>query len=377
MQRRDLLKWGMAGVVFSQMPNLMAVENSQPAKKFIWIMLRGAMDSLHAVVPSFDKNLKTLRAPLVNAIANSLHPLGDGYGLHPALTHFNEWYKEGCFTPVVAVASPYRERSHFDAQDILESGQMPVNNDNGWLARAVNFYRGDAIAIARSVPISLRGNHKALTWYPSNLPEAEGDLHERLMQLYEGDASLHQRLQEGINTRNMAMDANNAARPKFANLTESCGKLLAGNAHTHAAMLELGGWDTHNALVPRLEQQFKELNAGLAALRTALGADWNNTVIAIATEFGRTVAVNGTGGTDHGTASALFLTGGAIKGGKVLGEWPGLSKEELYDGRDLRPTSDIRSWIGAVLAQHWGLTTQQLNSVFPNVTAAEKQLVRV
>jgi uncharacterized protein (DUF1501 family) len=378
LKRRDLLKWGMAGMVLTQMPSVFARESMEPAKKLIWIVLRGAMDSLHAVVPMFDPDLKALRAPLVNAIENSLQPLALGYGLHPSFKNLHAWYREGNLVPVVAVASPYRERSHFDAQDILEAGQIPATHENGWLARALQVYRGDAVAIARSVPISLRGSDRALTWYPSNFPDAQDDLLERLMHLYEYDQLLHQRLQEGINTRNnLSMSGENTVKPKFANLAEACGKLLAGSAQTHCAMLEMGGWDTHNAQVQRLDAQFQELDEGLAALRAALGNDWRNTAIVIATEFGRTAAMNGTNGTDHGTASALFLGGGAIAGGKVLGEWPGLAKEQLYEGRDLRPTSDMRSWVATLLAQHWGINAKQLQDVFPKVNLVEQQLVRV
>jgi len=147
MQRRKLLKWGMAGVVFSQMTAFAAPKLQQPAKKFVWIILRGAMDSLHAVVPTFDKHLQNLRGPLVEAIEKSLHPLDDGYGLHPELRTLNQWYQQGQLIPVVAVASPYRERSHFDAQDILESGKLPADQDSGWLARAINHYQGNAVAL--------------------------------------------------------------------------------------------------------------------------------------------------------------------------------------------------------------------------------------
>jgi len=198
------------------------------------------------------------------------------------------------------------------------------------------------------------------------------------MQLYQNDQVLHQRLQEGITTRNnLSDDMKNIARPRFVNLAEACGKMLAGSQDTHGAMLEFGGWDTHNALVPRLETQFKELDAGLAALCNELAGEWQNTVVVIGTEFGRTAAVNGTRGTDHGTASAMFIAGGAIKGGRVMGEWPGLAKAQLYEGRDLRPTSDIRSWIAAVFAQHWGLNATQLQDVFPDVAPVSDLLLRV
>jgi len=138
-------------------------------------------------------------------------------------------------------------------------------------------------------------------------------------------------------------------------------------------MLEMGGWDTHNSQVNRLNNQFKELDKGLAALKAELGPQWQYTVVVIATEFGRTVSVNGTQGTDHGTASAVFVAGGAVNGGRVAGEWPGLAPQQLYQNRDLKPTSDIRHYLSMILTQHWGLAPPQLDAVFPGLPARHKE----
>ena len=154
-------------------------------------------------------------------------------------------------------------------------------------------------------------------------------------------------------------------KSNFIELAKSAGLLLNGADAPDAAMLEMGGWDTHNNQLPRLNRQLSDLDQGMKALKQSLGPVWKKTLVVIATEFGRTVRANGTKGTDHGTGSALFLAGGAVKGGKVMGDWPGLSTQDLYQGRDLQPTSDVRSWIGGALAGHWGLSEAQLAAVLP------------
>ena len=345
-------------------------------KKIIWVVLRGAMDSLHAVVPIGDPDLFTHRKTLVQPIADQLLPLNKYFGLHPSFTHMHQWYQQGQMLPIVAVASPYRSRSHFDAQDMLESGLTITDHESGWLARAFAHYQGEALAISRSLPISMRGTKTVRTWYPSALPDVEQDLYDRLASLYANDAIFSARLKEGLETKNMlSMEGNNKKNPKFLHLAKNCGELLANNRNANCAMLEMGGWDTHNAQVNRLKRQFTELDNSLKALRDKLGSEWNNTVVIVATEFGRTVKVNGTKGTDHGTASAMFMAGGAVAGGKVLGQWPGLSQDKLYQQRDLQPTSDIRQWLATLLQQHWHLSTHQLNSIFPKVGLSKQRLI--
>lgn len=377
MQRRRFIQMCASGWVLSHAAPAFSNNAAKPNKKVVWVLLRGAMDSLHAVVPTFDQHLQTHRKSLYEAIAGDLKPLHDGYGMHPALAHMHEWYTQGSLLPVVAVASPYRSRSHFDAQDMLESGLDATDHDNGWLARAVNAYRGSGLAISRSVPISLRGNDTTHTWYPSSLPDADDDLIARLSKLYEDDSLLHKSLMAGIETRE-SMDMNKSKRrsPKLKQLARSCGELLTKSPDATCAMLEMGGWDTHNNQASRLQRQFTLLDEGLATLKDSMGEIWKDTLVVVATEFGRTVAVNGTKGTDHGTASALFLTGGAVKGGRVGGEWPGLAPDQLFEKRDLKPTTDIRSWIGSALAQHLSLTPKQVSTIFPGVKMQTQQLIQ-
>jgi uncharacterized protein (DUF1501 family) len=380
MRRRGFLQLGAALWVMGTVPGLRAAPTAPP-KRFVWIILRGALDSLHTVVPVFDRNLAAQRAALFDPIERDLRAIDGGFALHPALQTVHGWYREGVFAPVVAVASPYRERSHFDGQDVLESGAVPANPDHGWLARAAQRHHGEALAIARSVPVVLRGELDTQTWYPSALPEADDDLYQRVLDLYEGDQHLFERLKEGLATRAEAGgmqddERRGGRRARFDALARSCGELLAKNPEISCAALEIGGWDTHNAQLPRLSQQLHQLDQGLKALRTALGPAWDHTLIALATEFGRTVAVNGTNGTDHGTGSALFLAGGALAGGRVLGEWPGLATKDLYQQRDLRPTSDLRAWIAGALGAHWELPAGALQEVFPGVKPRAESLLR-
>jgi uncharacterized protein (DUF1501 family) len=374
MKRRELLRAGAAAWLLSLPVSAGGIAST---RRFVWINLRGALDALHAVVPVFDRQLVVHRGALVVPLEPNLRAIGEGFALHPALGTLHAWYREGCFAPVVAVATPYRERSHFTAQDVLESGQVPADADRGWLARAVAA-QGGALAIARSVPVVLRGGGEARTWYPSDMPEADEDLHQRLLALYEGDAPLHTRLQEGLAMRERtANDARDAPhQSSFPALAERCGELLARDPTLRCAALECGGWDTHNAQLPRLDRKLAELDRGLERLRAALGAAWKDTVVVVATEFGRTVAVNGTAGTDHGTGSVLMLAGGALHGGRVLGEWPGLAVNELWQQRDLRPTSDLRAWLGALLGAHWQLDARVLQAVFPGVAPRTERLLR-
>lgn len=372
LPRRRFLALGASALL---LPGLVGAAGSPaPPGCFIWINLRGGMDGLHAVVPTGDPALARLREALLAPLADTLLGLDGDFALHPELKTLHAWYREKCFAPVVAVASPYRERSHFAAQDVLESGLHPADVGSGWLARALlarQLAGEQAVAIARSVPLALRGGPDARSWYPSTLPAADEDLYQRLRALYEGDP-LQARLVEGLDTRR-TLEGDGAAtvpgRPRFPALARACGEILAREPAIAGAVLEMGGWDTHNQQLSRLRAQFRELDAGLAGLRTALGPRWPHTVLVACTEFGRTAAVNGTGGTDHGTASTLFLAGGAVTGGRVLGDWPGLGERALLERRDLRPTSDLRGWFAAVLQEQWGLDAKALAGVFPGVRA--------
>lgn len=372
IKRRDLVKWLGAGVVCVPLLNSHSLLADTPtgkadsSAKLVWIVLRGALDALHTVIPAFDDHLMLARQQLARQVVETMLPLDGRFGLNRELSTLYDWYQQKQLAPVVAVASTCRQRSHFAAQDELESALLPVNQDSGWLARALEASGKTGIALAHSLPVSLRGSQRSSTWYPPAISPAKGDLYQRLLQLYEQDPLLHQRLVEAQDVRNMVGDSLDDSGRSFVDQSRAAGTLLSNPEGPDAIMLEMGGWDTHDNQHTRLTRQFRTLDSGLQTLRAAMGeSTWKHTVIVVATEFGRTVAVNGTGGTDHGTASCLLMAGGGIKGGQVLGDWPGLGQEDLYEGRDLRPTSDIRHWISSVLANHWQLSRSQLETVFP------------
>lgn len=383
MKRRHFIKTVGASLVLFQgatLANKVNVLAGKPvnSKKIVWVVLRGALDSLHTVVPTFESNLSTLRPTLYKGIQSKLLPLDNGFAFNPALKHLHTWYKNKELTPVVAVSSGYKRRSHFDGQDFLESGLTEINENSGWLARALKHKNKEGLAVSRSTPISLRGSENASTWYPSSLKDADDDIYTALGKMYAEDELLSSRLQEGLNIQDMAGTSISEKRKgKFADLAKSCAQLLKNNKKIDCAMLELGGWDTHNNQKVRLKKQLAVLDNGLESLKQGLGDTWKDTVVIVATEFGRTARENGTGGTDHGTASSLFIAGGSVKGGKVLGEWPGLNESQLFEKRDLMPTSNSFSWVAGVLGQQWGLSEQQLNDVFPADFIKSKQAIKV
>ena len=384
LDRRELLKTAVAGFTAWHSPLVFSATdlqaNSRRLKhrpKFVWVILRGAMDSLHAILPLSDPQLMIHRRRLVAQVKDSAFDLGGGFALHPAFKELNSLYRKKQLIPVVATGSGAKTRSHFQAQDILESGLPRVDTNSGWLNRAVQAYQGQSIAIAHSLPVGLRGKNLAKTWYPDVLQPAKDDLFERLRVLYQDDDLLSARLTEGLKSRALLGGMETVKdRYSFASLAGSCATMLADKEGPDCAMLEMPGWDTHQNQASRLNSQFKELDKGIGMLRQNLAEQWDSTVVVVTTEFGRTVAVNGTKGTDHGTASAMFIAGGAVAGGSVQGRWPGLAEANLYEGRDLMPTSDTRQWIRAILSQHWKLNGAQLDYIFPTIKTMGSQLIR-
>lgn len=377
--RRNFIKGGVAGWIIAQTGAAQALtqSNNKTSKKIVWVMLRGAMDSLHGVIPLGDPDYMNIRGDFVKPLQDKLLPMDNGYALHPAFKNCYQWYKDKEFAPVVAVASGYRRRSHFDAQDQMESGLNSTDYESGWLARAVAMQDGQGLAVSQTVPIALRGDTQSQTWYPPHFTASEDDLLDRLRNLYRGNDEFSEMLEGAISNRDMLdMDERRRSKPNFSYLAKNCGEILSKDNSANCAMLELGGWDTHNNQVARLNRQFKILDEGLAELKTALGDTWKNTVVIVTTEFGRTVAINGTKGTDHGTGSTLFMLGGAVKGQQVLGQWPGLSKDKLFEERDLMPTTDVRSWMASVLHQHWDMSLDQISQVFPDVTPISRAVVK-
>lgn len=365
MLRREFIKSLAGSLVLFQSASYANIKSNHSNKKIIWIVLRGAYDSLHTLVPRKNADLTKLRPNLYNHIKNDLLVLNNEFGLHPSLKNMHQWYKNKELLPITCVGTGFTNRSHFDGQDFLESGLNTIDADSGWLARAIDAKHTQALAIARSTPISLRSSNKVNTWFPTKFKESHADTYDALLKLYQYDELLMSRLQSGIELQNK-VGKSNSKRGRFSDLAKSCANLMVKDNSIDCAMLELGGWDTHNNQNARLARQLTLLDDGLSELKTGLGKQWQDTVVIVASEFGRTVEQNGTSGTDHGTGSALFLAGGAVNGGQVLGKWPGLKSEQLFEQRDLMPTSNTFSWIANVLEQHWGLTPNQLKSVLPN-----------
>jgi uncharacterized protein (DUF1501 family) len=389
--RRSLLVTGGALFAWAYMPRFARAADARDPR-FVTIILRGAMDGLSAVAPVGDPDYMALREGIALSKDGDKPalPLDGFFALHPAMPNFARLYKAGTAMVVHAVASPYRERSHFDGQDVLESGLPGVGSvDSGWLNRALQgLPKGDKVAqhgglgVGAITPLVLRGQASVLGWAPQSLPKAEDDTAARVLDLYRHrDPGLAEALSRGLDTDKMAMRSGlsgDAAKPRggadsaegMRHAAAGAARLLAQDDGPRLAALAFDGWDTHaneGGATGRLAQLLGGLDGALAEFERTMGPAWKDTAILVVTEFGRTAKVNGTIGTDHGTATVAFLVGGAVKGGRVLTDWPGLKAAQLYEQRDLMPTTDLRAVVKGMLADHLGLSPAVLgSSVFPD-----------
>ncbi len=349
-------------------------------KRLVVVILRGALDGMAAVVPYGDPGLAALRGEIVPpgpGQADRLLDLGGFFGMHPALTGVHDMYKANEALVVHAVAGPYRVRSHFEAQDYLESG-TDHRMTSGWLNRVVAALpasgmkraEGDALAIGVSVPLLLRGSAQVANWAPHGFSQPLPDLYATIAALNAGDPVTGPAIAEGLRARGFStsvMGGEEEPKEKYAfpALTRAAGEMLRAPDGPRIAALEVGGWDTHTAQANRLNGPLKQLDAGMVALKTALGPAWAQTAVLIMTEFGRTARLNGTKGTDHGTGTVAFVLGGAVAGGRVKATWPGLGSGQLFENRDLAPTTDLRAVAKGILASHMGVEAGALGRVFP------------
>jgi uncharacterized protein (DUF1501 family) len=353
--RRLFLGGGAGALALLALPRI-AFAHAATDRRFVFIIQRGAADGLATLAPVGDPAFAGARAAFADD-AGGAAKLDGFFALHPALAETAKLYGTSEALFVHAVASPYRERSHFDGQNILETGgDAAYKLRDGWMNRLLGLLpapEAKAIAVSATVPVALRGPHEVASYAPSALPDASADLLARVGELYGADPQLHPLWEQAMQTRAMAGDAvggqNGAATGALA------ARLLKGPEGARMALIETGGWDTHSGQRARLAFQLRNLDAMIAALKAGLGGDWADTLVLVATEFGRTVAPNGTGGTDHGTASAAMLLGGAVKGGRVMADWPGLRAASLYEGRDLKPTLSLDALIASALAEHYRL----------------------
>ena len=389
MDRRTLLRTSVQLTLLAPFARLAhALPNAD--SRFVIVILRGALDGLAAVAPYGEPQYKSLRGPLAldpPGSAGGVLKLDGLFGLHPSLTNLHALYQAKELAVLHAVATPYRERSHFDAQKVLEAGNLsPAATEGGWLNRALAELKSagnkrDAVALADTVPLVLRGDFAVSSWAPSKLPDADQDLLARVRRMYENaDPRLADRLIEALDAREMVGDTS-AGDPAMGDraggqinpIVTAAARFLKSANGPRVAAIDIGGWDTHanqGAGQGNLATRLRGLDSGVQTLKTELGPVWKDTTVLIVTEFGRTVAVNGTRGTDHGTGGVAFLAGGAVNGGRIVGEWPGLAPKDLYQNRDLRPMMDLRGVCKGVLAQRFGLGEAALaRAVFPGSDA--------
>ena len=383
--RRVFLAGAGAFVAWANLPKAAyAAQGRDP--RFVAVILRGAMDGLAVVPPVGDPDFPTLRGDLAigtGSYGNTL-PLDGFFALNDAMPLLHKHYQAGDALIVHAVATGYRDRSHFDGQDVLESGETgPRMSRTGWLNRAAAAIpAGDRVAPVQglaampTVPLILRGDAPTLTWTPPELKVANADTATRLLDLYsEVDPEFARVLSAGLNTDALAgaMDpikGGGGVAAAFKSLASGAAKLLVDDGGPRLAALSYDGWDTHTdegAGDGRLANLLGALDGALNALATTMAPVWDDTVIAVMTEFGRTARINGNEGTDHGTATTALLLGGAVKGGRVLADWPGLKDPQLFEDRDLYPSLDLRGVLKGALRDHLGIAANDLSTkVFPD-----------
>jgi uncharacterized protein (DUF1501 family) len=387
--RRALLLGGASFAAWAYLPKFArAADGRDP--RLIVVILRGALDGLATVAPIGDSDY----AGLHGAIAltpdgpHAASRLDSLFALHPAMPEFARMYREKQAAVIHAVSTPYRDRSHFDGQDVLESGFAgPGRVQSGWLNRALEALpKGERVtsglAVGPTTPLVLRGAAPTVGWAPVALPQADDDTAMRVIELYNHrDPALASALTQGLQLEKSAQGddmkpkpgANNAGAMRLA--ARGAAKLMAADDGPRIAALAFDGWDTHaheGGPVGRLAQLLSGLDGALAEFESGLGERWRDAVVVVATEFGRTARINGTEGTDHGTGTIALLAGGAVKGGRVIADWPGLKPASLYEGRDLAPTTDLRAVIKGVLRDHLGLSERVLaETVFPGSASAK------
>jgi uncharacterized protein (DUF1501 family) len=402
VSRRRFLLGSGALAASSAFPRLL-IANTGGSARLVVVILRGALDGLAAVPPYADPDYANLHRELAIAApgtAEGALALNNTFGLHPSLSFLHERYRANELVVFQAVASPYRDRSHFDGQNVLENGlTKPIGTADGWLNRALAAMpRGGGpthergVAISQNVPLILRGDTPVISKSPQATPDVDEDLLSRLADLYSKDDWFSARLSEAVQTEKLA-DAGNsmdapattspamatpggkpAALDRVSGVARMAATLMRSDGGPEVAVIEASGWDTHanqGGAKGSLAQRLAGLDQALRALADGMGPLWPQTAVLVVTEFGRTAAMNGTRGTDHGTGGCAFLLGGSVRGGRVIADWPGLARSALLDNRDLRPTLDLRSVFKGVLDEHMRVDAKTLASrIFPDSSGA-------
>jgi uncharacterized protein (DUF1501 family) len=396
MLRRQLLHFGAFTV--AGLPAALAHAEGQPQKKLVVILLRGAVDGLSVVAPYGERAYAAERPQIAlppPGADNGLLKLDTLFGLHPSLAPLRRHWDAGSLAFVHASGSPDPTRSHFDAQDYMESGTPGrKSTPDGWMNRLLTGLPGEpaptrAISQGSTPPRIFAGpaSVASLGLGPNALQRRAIDnpqLQVGLAKLYANDPQLSSTLRdttEGRGEMARSMESAAADRPmdpsadagapsarSFAADARRLGQLIRKDPYTQLAFTSVGGWDTHvnqGGAQGQLANRLASLGEGLDALAQGLGDTLKDTVVVVMSEFGRTVHQNGTGGTDHGRGNVMWLLGGPVAGGQVLGEWPGLDKSALADSRDLAVRTDFRQVLAPILQRHMGLSESALATVFP------------
>jgi uncharacterized protein (DUF1501 family) len=379
MKRRDFVRtMCYGGLATFGLPVVNFAQVNQHGR-LVFILLRGGFDGLAALVPYGDPDYSALRGSFAYNAAD-LVALDDTFGLAPGLSPLRALWDANQLAVVHAMAIPHRTRSHFDGQAVLETGlARPAGSADGWLNRLLQMMSGTrtGIAIAAGMPLSLTGAYQVDTWSPTQLGAVDDAFLERLAVLYRSDARLQNRFESALQQQELVgeepMARGNARRGGITPLMQAAAKILRQERGPNIAAMEFSGWDTHanqGLAGGALDRLLGQLADGLVAFRTDMGAAWQNTTVVVMTEFGRTARPNGTRGTDHGTAGAGFVLGPRLAKSAIVTDWPGLSAQALFEGRDLAPTLDTRAVLKAAIAGVFDLTPAQLDKVFPNSSAA-------
>jgi uncharacterized protein (DUF1501 family) len=401
MNRRDFLglSAGMSLLPFG--PAAWAATADGGPTRLIVIFLRGAVDGLNVVVPHAERTYYEVRPTIaIGGPATDLGtlPLDGRFGLHPALAGLLPLWNDGKLAFVHAAGSPNATRSHFDAQLFIENGTPGDSTTrDGWMNRLLAVLPAphgptDAVSVGPTMPQILRGSLPV-----TNLPLGPGaarpmpldrpEISRAFDRLYAGNDPLSEAYRQARAARTELLgdlasemrQADNGAPPPggFPMEAARLAHLIRRDRNIRLAFASLGGWDTHvnqGKGKGQLANRLQPLGDGLAALAKGLGKDWDDTVVVVISEFGRTVHENGNGGTDHGHGNVVWVLGGAVRGGHVYGDWPGLAKTQLYQGRDLAVTTDYRTLFAAILERHLGLADRQLAQIFPGLPPARSNL---
>ncbi|XOV85080.1 MAG: DUF1501 domain-containing protein [bacterium] len=401
--RRSTLK-GLAGsLVWTGIAPGLSWATVDTDKRFLFIFLRGGMDGLSALPaygdPLFQKTRGILADPNPGSgTAFDIRDLDGFFGLHRDLEAMQGLFRKGELLPIHAACHDYRDRSHFDAQDAFDRGSLDKAVKSGWLNRTLQVLptelstgRGDtAIGLGPTLTMSLRGEKSVGSWSPPMAPEADPDTIERLAALYATDKRLAPVLEKGLAAQAMSSSMGDNMMGmgdsqgfgnaiQFQEYIKAAATFLNADEGPRVVTIDYGNWDSHanqnqqtvrgpnnGSYGGQFAEMYLGLDRGIAALKAQMNtAAWAQTAVFMVTEFGRTVHVNGTNGTDHGTAGAAFLLGGAVKGGRVHADWPGLKTAQLRDERDLMPTTDLRAVAKGILLEHMGVSEAALEVVFP------------